>query len=495
MKQRENQKNWFSLCFCGGRMKTGYLAIIIGIWYNSATNHFKGGIYLSSDPIWGQLILQVVLILLNAFFASTEIAVLSLNENLIRRKAEDGDKKAKQMLRIIQTPTAFLSTIQIGITLAGFLGSAFAADNFASRITDYFVNVKQVTTLSPGLINTLSVIIITLILSYFTLVLGELVPKRIAMQKPEKVARMSCGVVTVLSKIMRPVIWLLSVSTNGMLRLFGIDPNKEEEPVSEDEIRMMVDIGEEKGAIEANEKEMIENIFEFNNISAGDIMVHRTDMEIIWLDDTPEQIIQTIQETGLSRFPVCGEDADDVAGLLFTREYLLNARSKVPKPLAEILRPAYFVPETVRADVLFRNMQNKKMHMALVVDEYGGICGLITMEDLLERIVGDIYDESDLQEEQDIVQLEDNLWKIQGSTRLEEISEALDVEIPQEEEYDTLGGLVMETLDVIPEDGTRLSVEAFGLKIDVQQIQDRRIEWALVSKIQKEETEDEKENR
>ena len=255
-------------------------------------------------PLWPQLLLQVVLIALNAFFAATEIAVLSLNEAVVRRQAEEGDKKAVRLLAIVETPTRFLSTIQIGITLAGFLGSAFAADNFAGRITRFFTVQYALPDAAAGAVHTLSVILITVILSFFTLVFGELVPKRIAMKKSEPVARFACGVVSALSVAMRPLIWLLTVSTNGVLRLVHIDPNEEGDEVSEEGIRMMVDIGEEQGAIESGEKEMIENIFEFNNTTAEDVMVHRTDMVMLWAEDTAEEIEQTIEDSGLSRFPV-----------------------------------------------------------------------------------------------------------------------------------------------------------------------------------------------
>ncbi len=355
-----------------------------------------------NDPIWWQLLLQVVLIALNAFFASTEIAVISLNANKIRRLAEEGDKKAKQMLKMVETPAGFLSTIQIGITLAGFLGSAFAADNFASKLTDWMVSVQGFTAVSPDTLNTIAVIIITLILSYFTLVFGELVPKRIAMQRPEKVARASASVITVLSVVMKPIIWLLSVSTNGILRLLRMNPNQKEDEVTEEEIRLMVDIGEEKGAIEPTEKEMIENIFEFNNTTARDVMTHRTDVIAIQRDETEEDILQLIQESGLSRFPVYDEDIDDIIGILNTRAYLLNLRSDAPKSLERLLRPAHCVPESVHTDVLFRSMQKSKDHIAVVVDEYGGTSGIVTMEDLLEEIVGNIYDEYDPQDEQEI---------------------------------------------------------------------------------------------
>ena len=439
---------------------------------------------MSSDPIWPQLLLQLVLIMVNAYFAATEIAVISLNENILRRQAEDGDKKAAKLLKIVETPTRFLSTIQIGITLAGFLGSAFAADNFAGRIRDWAVVKWQLDASAAAAVNTLAVVIITIILSFFTLVLGELVPKRVAMQKAEQVARFTCGVVSGLAAVMRPLIWLLTVSTNGVLRLLHIDPNAEEDQVSEEEIRMMVDIGEEKGAIESGEKEMIENIFEFNNMTAEEVMIHRTDVVMLWAQDTAEEIIRTIRETGLTRFPVYEEDADDVVGILNTRTYLLNAREEHPKPLRDLLKPAYFVPESVRTDVLFRDMQTKKIHMAIVVDEYGGTSGIITMEDLLEEIVGNIYDEFDPQDEQEIIPLGENLWRIAGSAELEEVAEALDVELPEDEEYDTLGGLVFAQLAVIPEDGSPPEVDACGLHIRVEELSDRRVEWATVSKLE-----------
>ena len=261
-----------------------------------------------------------------------------------------------------------------------------------------------------------------------------------------------------------------------------------EEEVSEDEIMALVEEGEESGAIESSEKELIENIFEFNNTTAEDVMVHRTDMVMLSLQDSEEEIVETIRTSGLSRFPVCKDRADDVMGILATREYLLNARLDEPKPLEQLLRPAYFVPETVRADVLFRDMQSRKTHMALVVDEYGGISGLVTMEDLLEEIVGNIYDEFDPQDEQQIIRLEENLWKAAGAAELEELAQAMGLELPEDEEderdYDTVGGLVFAQLDVIPEDGSRPVVEALGLRVRVEELTDRRVEWALVEKLE-----------
>ena len=284
-------------------------------------------------------------------------------------------------------------------------------------------------------------------------------------------------------------IWpiLFAVSLCGNLALLWRPVMKllrREDQVSEDNIMAMVEEGEESGAIQSNEKEFIENVFEFDNMTARDVMVHRTDMVTLSLDDDPDTILDTIRQSGLSRFPVWGDDVDDILGILSTREYLLNFHLSDPKPLKDLLRPAYFVPETVQADVLFRDMQGKKTHMALVVDEYGGTSGLVTLEDLLEELVGNIYDEFDPQAEQEIIQLEENLWRVSGSADLEELAEAMDFQLPEDEDrdYDTLGGLVFAQLAVIPEDGSRPVVEALGLRIRVEELCDRRVEWALVEK-------------
>ncbi len=438
---------------------------------------------MPDDPLLPKLILLLILILINAFFAAAEIAVISLSETKLRRQAEEGDKKAGTLLRLMQAPDSFLSAIQIAITLAGFLSSAFAADSFSDPLVHWICEVRGFTAIPARVLNTLIVILITIVLSYFSLVLGELVPKRIAMKKTEPVARFTVGVVVAVATVFRPVIWLLSKSTNGVLRLLGIDPAADEEDVSEDEIRMMVDLGEERGSIESTEKELIENIFEFNNTTAEDVMVHRTDMELLSAEDSDEDILAAIRESGLSRFPVYEEDADDIIGILNTRDYLLNAQLSHPKPVRELLRPAYFVPESVRTDVLFRDMQSKKIHLAIVVDEYGGTSGLVTMEDLLEEIVGNIYDEFDPQEEKDLEQMEENLWKVSGSCPLDQVAEALEIEFPEDEESDTLGGLVFAQLSAIPEDGTSLDVDTCGLHIQVQNFTDRRVDWALVSKL------------
>ena len=281
-----------------------------------------------------------------------------------------------------------------------------------------------------------------------------------------------------------PVLFGVSLCVNVIQLLWRpvLRLIRREDEVSEDNIMAMVEEGEESGAIQSNEKELIENVFEFDNMTARDVMIHRTDMVTLDIDDNQDTIVDTIRQSGLSRFPVCQDDVDDIIGVLSTREYLLNFHLPQPRPMKELLRPAYFVPETVAADVLFRDMQGKKIHMALVVDEYGGTSGLVTLEDLLEELVGNIYDEFDPQEEQDIIRQEDGRWRVSGSADLEELAEAMELELPEDEErdYDTLGGLIFAQLSVIPEDGSHPVVEAMGLRIQVEELCDRRVEWATV---------------
>lgn len=432
-----------------------------------------------------QIIIQAILILLNAFFAATEIAVISLNANKLKKQTEEGDRKAEKLLKMVENPSNFLSTIQIGITLAGFLGSALAADTLSDSLVEVFrgwgIN------LSYTVLNTISVFIITIIISFFTLIFGELVPKRIAQQKAEGVARFSCSVISALAKIMRPVIWLLSFCTNTILKLFRFKTDGESEQVTEDDIRLLVDAGGESGSIEEDEKEWIQNVFEFNDTAVSEVMIRTND--IIAIDETMHnaEILSLIKESGRSRFPVYGEDINDIKGILNARDFLLNLNEDKMKKLPELLRPAYLVPETIHADKLFSDMQMKKQHMAICVDEYGQTSGLITLEDLLEEIVGNIYDEFDEQEEEELQKVGDNLWKVSGSLPVEDLEEALDIALPDEElDFDTVGGMVFSCLNEIPQDGTELDVEIFGLKIHVTKIEDRRIVEALVSKVTKE---------
>lgn len=421
-----------------------------------------------------QLLLQVVLILLNAFFAGTEIAVISLNTNKLKRLEEEGDKKAGKLIKMVVDPSKFLSTIQIGITLAGFLGSAFAANALSTPLVAKFQE-WGLTSIPVSVLDSFAVIIITVILSFFTLVFGELVPKRIAQQKALAVAKFSLGVITVLSVVFKPLIWLISCSTNIILKILHLKTEANDDQVSEDDIRLMVDVGGQSGTIEEDEKTMIQNIFEFNDSSVYEIMTRQSDIIAFDITDTDKEILETIQSSGLSRFPVYEDDINNILGVLNSREFLINLTQEHKKSLKELLRAPYFVPETIKADQLFSDMQKSKVHIAVVIDEYGGTSGIITLEDLLEEIVGNIYDEYDKQEKPDVEKIGDNRYRIQGDTPLEDVMEELDITLPEDEGYDTIGGLVLSTLHTIPKDGQKFTVHFGNIAITVTSIIDHRI--------------------
>lgn len=425
---------------------------------------------MESDSILPQLLLQLVLIAVNALFAATEIAVISLNETKVRRMAEGGDKKAAKMLRMVTEPTGFLSTIQICITLAGFLGSAFAADNFSDKLVNWLINDCGVSGVSPSALDTISVIIITLVLSYFTLVLGELVPKRVAMKRPEGIARAVSGLMIGMTTVLRPIIWLLTVSTNGVLRLCGIDPEDNAEEVSEEEIIMMLDEGEEAGSIESGEKELIKNVFSLNDTSAENVMVHRSQVTFLKRDDARTTLLNEIAESGYSRFPVYGENIDDIVGILYAKTYL-TAQSKGERcEMKDFLLPPRFVHASTRINSILLDMQREHTHMVVVVDDYGGVIGIITLEDILEELVGEIWDESD-EVIENIRKRSDGSYDINGSTRLSDMCESVGCSI--DSSADTVGGWVTEMLGGIPESGE--SFECSGMLITVESTDERRV--------------------
>lgn len=436
---------------------------------------------LEEGSIWGPLILQFVLIFVNAVFASAEIAVISMNDNRMDKLAAEGDKRAIKLSKLTDQPSQFLSVIQVGITLAGFFGSAFAADNFASKLTDVLIRLGINIPIST--LNTISVIIITLILSYFTLIFGELVPKRIAMKNAEKLALLMSGLLYFIAKMFSPLVWLLTASTNGILRLLGIDPNSEDENVTEEDIRMMVDVGSEKGSINISEKEMIQNVFEFDNMTAEEVMTHRTEVDILWLDETDEEWAQKITKSRHSRYPVCDGSADNIIGVINVKDYFRLKDKSRENIMNKAVKAAYYVPETVRTDVLFQNMKKTRNHFAVVFDEYGGMSGIITMNDLLEQIVGTFDDDYLNPEPPAIEKLDDESWKIKGSAYLEDVSKELGISLP-DEDFDTFGGLVFGVLGIIPEDGSTMELNEYGLKIKVTEIKGRRLETAIVYKSQ-----------
>ena len=424
------------------------------------------------------LLLQVVLIFLNAVFASAEIAVISVSDAKLAKLEEDGNKKAKKLKKLTENPANFLATIQIAITLSGFLASAFAAENFSDGLTELILSTGF-TAVSPQVLNSVSVVVITLLLSYFTLVFGELVPKRVAMKKTEQLALGVASLITVISKVCAPVVWILTASTNGVLRLMGIDPNSDDDEVSEEEIRLMVDEGAQKGVIDADDQEMINNVFEFDDLVADEFATHRTDISLLWLEESTEEWAATIHESRHSKYPVCDETVDKIIGVLDVKDFFRLQNEPKEVILKEAIRPAYFVPESIHADVLFKQMKKTHNYFAVVLDEYGGMTGIVTMNDLLEQIVGDLDEEPTPEEEEpEIEKLDSKTWKIQGGADLEEVAEALNVELPVDE-YDTFGGYIFGNYGTIPDDGTVFEIDLPPLHIKVTEIKDHRIKKAI----------------
>ena len=429
------------------------------------------------------ILLQVSLIALNAVFACAELAVLSINETKLERMADQGDKRAKRLYRLTREPAKFLATIQVAITLSGFLGSAFAADGFSEPLVNWLVSLGV--QIPRATLDAVSVILITLILSFFTLVFGELVPKRVAMKRAETLGLSISGLVSGISTLFKPVVWLLTVSTNGVLRLLGIDPNEAGEQVNEEEILMMVDAGSEKGAIDQQEKEFIQNVFEFDDLTAGEIAVHRTEVTILWMEDDMEEWARTIHDSRHTLYPVCEDTADNVVGILNAKDYFrLDDRSR-EDVMQGAVKPPFFVPETIKADVLFRKMKKTRNIMAVVLDEYGGMVGIVTLNDLIEQLVGDLGEDTAEEEaaEPHVEQIDENTWALIGNVELYDIEQALDVDIGLEE-VDTFTGLVFGALDMIPNDGEQnIELDFKGLHIHILRVEDHQIAYAKVTKL------------
>ncbi len=446
---------------------------------------------MSAGNIIVKLVILLVLILVNAFFAMSELAIISLNDNKIDKMAEDGNKKAKKIVKLTENSSKFLSTIQIGVTLAGFLTSASASTTFASMITDALRGTTVYNALGEGLINGIAVVIVTIIMSYFSLVLGELVPKKIAMQVPEKISFKIVDILLLFSKLFAPLVKILSVSTNAVVRLLGFNPHADEETVTEEEIRMMVDVGGEKGVIEDVQKEMINNIFEFDDLDAGDIMTHRTDMVAVEVGDDLSEVVDTAVSEGYSRIPVYEDDQDNIIGIVYVKDLLAYVGKKMPaKSLRDIMRTPMYVPESKICGDLFKEMTEKRTQMAVVVDEYGGTAGIVTLEDIVEAIVGNIQDEYD-DEDEEISKINETTFTIDGMTNLEEVAELTGTELP-EGSYDTVAGFIIKELGLLPEEGKTYEVNYKNLKLTVLSVDERRIDKVRVEILPSTENENEK---
>ncbi len=420
----------------------------------------------------GPLLLQFALIFLNAVFAMAEIAVISMSEVKLAKLSEQGNRKAKKLLKLKSDPAKFLATIQVAITLAGFLGSAFAADNFSEYLVDFFYRFFPKA--DYALLDSIAVILITLILSYFSLILGELVPKRVAMRKTEGVALGLSGTVFSVAKIFAPIVWFLTLSTNAVLRLLGIDPGEEEEEVSEEDIRMMAEASAEMGIIEKEEREMIENIFEFDDVTVGEIAVHRTDVSLLWMEESDEEWAKTISSSRFTWYPVCDGTIDNIVGILDTKDYFRLENKTRKKIMEKAIRSPYFIPEGAKADVTLRNMQKNRVSFGIVLDEYAGFSGIISIKDLIERIVGDMLDEDEETDgtEEEIHQIGERTWRVNGNVSLVLLSKTLETEFP--DDYETVSGFVLGLYGEVPEDGTSFQVEYEGIEIKVSDVREHR---------------------
>lgn len=414
------------------------------------------------------LLIQAVLIGLNAMFACAETAIVSMNDAKLAKLAEEGDPRAARLARLTSEPSRFLATVRVAITLSGFLGSAFAAENFADMLVEFVV--KTGLPVPVKVLDFLAVVLITIVLSYFTMVFGELVPKHVASRRSEEIALGMSGLISLISRIFSPMVSFLTLSANAVLRLYGIDPNALDDEVSEEEIRMMVDVGEEIGTIDSDEKEIIQNVFEFDDICAEDIVTRRSDVIMLDIEESMENWKEIIFSTRHTRYPICEGSADKIIGILNAKEYFRLSDLSRESVMENAVREPYFVPNMIRADVLFANMKKKHQTLAVVLDEYGGMTGIVTLNDLVEQIVGNLGEEDGLDEEELIRQVGKMMWKIQGGAALEDVSKAIGVKLFCDN-YSTFNGYIFETTGKIPKDGETFELKNPALHIRIIDMQ------------------------
>ncbi|MDF2878329.1 MAG: CBS/transporter-associated domain protein [Clostridia bacterium] len=424
-----------------------------------------------STKLVAQLLLIAILTLLNAFFAASEIAILSLNKNKIKLLAEGGNKKAKLLEKLTEEPTKFLSTVQVGITLAGFLSSASAATGISKDLGQLLSSFRV-----PYAEQT-AIVAITVLLSYFTLVFGELYPKRAALYKAEAIAMFSIGPIMFISKLTAPFVKLLSLSTTLLLKMSGMNDENVEEKISKEEIKAWVEVGEEHGVINETEKDMINSIFAFDDKLAEEVMTPRTEVYMINVNKPLNEYLDELLEEKYSRMPVFEGDSDNIIGILYMKDFLVEAR-KVGFENVEVknlLHTAYFVPEKKNIDELFKELQATKKHMAVLIDEYGGFSGVVTIEDLIEEVMGKIEDEYD-NEEPDIVRQDNNTFIINGLLSIKELSDTLNLDLDCEsEDYDTVSGLVVKQMGHIPARGNQQIIEYENMIFKILEVKENRI--------------------
>lgn len=435
------------------------------------------------NSISRDLIIQLLIFIIHFYFTLVVVAIGEINESIIHTKGDE-DEKDKRILEIVENPKRSIRTLRIGRDASGYVGATLAIFFFLAPLSN------RIEVLPKNIATPISFILIVLAYTLLITSLAKLLPKRIAQQKPYEVLRHTLSFIRFFTLLLAPITIIIYAVTKLILKILHLKTDIDDD-VTEDDIRQMVDAGEETGSIEADEKEMIQNIFEFNDISVDDIMTRAADVISIDSEESEDEILLLIKKTGKSRFPVIKNDnLNEVVGILNARDFLLSYTEDSHRTLSQMLRPAYFVPESIKADQLFSDMQKKKVHIAIVVDEYGETCGIVTLEDLLEEIVGNIYDEFDEQEAPEIEKLSDGRWKCQGTLSIDELEENLGIEIDTNGDYDTLAGLIFSCLHTIPEDGQMFTVTSQGLVIDVTKVQDKKIVEAVIRPIKKKEVEE-----
>lgn len=426
------------------------------------------------------LLFQLFLIFLNAVFACTEIAVISMNDGKLKKMAEDGNNRAKKLLYLTNEPANFLATIQVGITLAGFLGSAFAADNFSDRMVQFLINMGI--TVSPQKLDVFAVIFITIILSYITLILGELVPKRIAMQYAEKIALFMAYPIYGIAKTFAPIVWFLTFSTNIVLKILCIKDYTPKNNVTEEEIRMLIDIGTQNGTIDQQEKRLIHNVFEFDDKLISDVLTHRTQVKFLNIDESMDSWENKMLKSKFSIYPVYKKNHDNVLGTIKFKDFFKNRHLKKEELIETILQPVQFIPEGLHINHVFKTMQKTRNHFAVTVDEYGAITGIVTISDLLEEIVGTLNDDIKAPiEEPKIKQVSENEWIIQGDILIEKVEELLKLKFPPED-YNTLGGFILSAMTTLPASMTGVKVQFENIYFEVLSSKGHKIERVLIKK-------------
>lgn len=433
------------------------------------------------------LVVLVIILVLNGWFSTLESAYFAVNTGRLKLMAEAGHEKAVSLEIHMKQITKISAALRVGIVLTTLLIGALTAISFGERFNAFLI--EKGLTNDVFVLKSISVIVVTVVVAYFVLVFGEMVPKRIGIKHAEKIAMRTIGATKLLMVLTSPLAFLFRGSANGIARMLGIDISEVDARVTEEEIRMMVDAGGDNGTIDENEKEMINNIFELDNTSVGDIATHRTDIVAIPLDANLEDVTAVINKEKYSRIPVYDENIDNIVGVFHVKDmvkYVLNDRNPRTSNefhIEDILMKPHFVPFSKKTDELFQEMQKQKVHMVIVIDEYGGTAGIVTMEDIMEEIVGNIFDEYDTEEEEDICYIDDEHFLINGTTDLSDVEELLEIVFEDGDDYDTLGGYLIGQLGRIPDENEMPEVTIDQFIFKIKKIEEKRIDKIMVSKI------------